>query len=129
MPTTEEAPMSEVATQAKEPTKSLHSIDPIMSKKTDLFGRVDVFPPSDDPAQWGILSFLVISEHGVDGEDSRGLKEYIKAKYIHQVFERPHFINDYMRFGHEDRKEYEPEPEKEWNIQPRVEKPKDDRRF
>ena len=90
------------ATLTTDTIKALHSGDPILSKDTHIYGRVDIFPPNADPTQWPLLSFLVVSEHGKDGEDSKGLHVYIKAKYVHAVYERPHFINDYMKFGHED---------------------------
>lgn len=80
----------------------LHAADPILSKRTDLYGRVDVYPPNAPTSQWSILSFLITSEHGLDNHP-KGLHEYIKAKYIYEAFERPHFINDYMKFGHQDK--------------------------
>lgn len=95
--------MSDATTKTQETiAAALHDIEPIMSKRTDLYGRVDVFAPNADPRQWPLLSFLLVSEHGIDG-NPKGLYEYIKAKYVHAVFERPHFINDYMRFGHPDK--------------------------
>lgn len=79
----------------------LHAADPIMSKRTDLFGQLDVFPPNADPKQWPLLSFLFVSEKS-DGLNPKGIKLYVKAKYVSQAFERPHFIQDYMLFGHLD---------------------------
>ena len=98
----EEVPMSDATLKAKEIKKALHSDDPILSKETHIYGLVEIFPPNAGIEQWPILSFLVKSEHGDDGEESRGLNTHIKAKYVHSVFERPHFINDYMKFGFPD---------------------------
>lgn len=98
---TKEVPMPDATKKAKEVT-ALHAIEPILSKKTDLFGKVDVFPPNAEPSQWSILSFLLVSDHSPD--DGPGLKLHIKAKYIWECFERPHFIADHHKFGHADKK-------------------------
>jgi len=98
------------ATKTTETKKALHSDDPILSMKSHIFGKVEIFPPNADPARWASLSFLVMSEHGNEGHDSMGLCEYIKAQYVHQVYERPYFIDSYMKFGNPDRIEPEVEP-------------------
>jgi hypothetical protein len=101
-----EAPMSDATLRTLDASiEALHSDDPIMSKKTDLFGEVLVYPPAADPKQWPLLSFLFVFTHGI--EQGPAERHYIKAKYVHRAFERPHFINDYMRFGHHDIDEVE----------------------
>jgi len=112
---TKENPMAD-ATKTPETKVVLHSEDPILSRSTHIFGQVEVFPPNADPKEWPNLSFLFMSKHGREGADSMGLCEYIKAKYVHKVYERPHFINNYMRFGEPDIEEYVPEPEESWKI-------------
>lgn len=79
----------------------LHSSDPILTKRTDLYGLVEVFPPNAPTEQWPLLSFYLKSEHGIDNHP-KGLSLYVKAKYVGQAFERPHFIQDHMLFGHLD---------------------------
>jgi hypothetical protein len=78
----------------------LHSSDPILTKQTDLFGEIKVYPPNAPVDQWPLLSFHFKSEHGID--TPKGLNLYIKAKYVSTAFERPHFIADHMLFGHPD---------------------------
>lgn len=105
------------ATKTQETMVVLHSDDAILSRTTHIFGEVEVFPPNADPIEWPNLSFLLMSKHGNEGADSMGLCEYIKAKYIHRAFERPHFISSHMRFGEPDIEEYEPESEETWSIE------------
>ena len=74
---TKENPMAD-ATKTPETTKALHSEDPILSKKSHVFGMVEIFPPNADPEKWPNRSFLVMSKHGNTGAGSMGLCEYIK---------------------------------------------------
>ena len=101
------------ATKTPETTKALHSEDPILSKKSHVFGMVEIFPPNADPEKWPNRSFLVMSKHGNTGAGSMGLCEYIKAKYVHEVFERPYFISEYMKYGTPDLIEREAKVEPE----------------
>ena len=113
------------ATKTPETTKALHSEDPILSKKSHIFGMVEIFPPNADPSKWSERSFLVMSKHGNEGAGSMGLCEYIKAKYVHQVYERPYFISNYMKFGYPDLPEPDPVVEVEADPTP-IEQPKRD---
>lgn len=98
-----------MADATTKPTESiaakLHSSDPILTKRTDLYGEINVYPPNAPADQWPLLSFLLKSEHGIDNHP-KGLRLYVKAKYLTRAYERPHFIQDYMLYGH-------PEPEHE----------------
>jgi len=103
----------------------LHDAEPIMERKSDLFGMVRVYPPSADPKEWADHSWLLTTEHDEE-KNPPGLSVRLKAKYVKECFERPYFINDFHRFGTDDHEQVKIMEEK-WDIEipDRNVKPKD----
>ena len=110
-------------------TEVLHSEDAILSKKSDLYGMVEIFPPNAPTEEWPELSFLLLTEKGPKDRPAP-VRATIKAKYISEVFARPHFLSPHHMFGTDDKAEYIPEPEKEWAPIEKPERPDGkDRKF
>jgi hypothetical protein len=105
-----EANISDVGSSVQ----SLHALEPIMERKTHIFGWVKVYPPNADPSEWSSLSWKLTTEHGSDKTTS-GLCEILRADTIFRAWDRPHFITDFMRFGYEG---------KIPSIEPKAKKPK-----
>lgn len=94
----------------------IHATDAILERKSDLFGMVKIYPPVADPKEWAEHSWLLTTDTDAEG-NKPGLNVRIKAKYVSEVLERPHFLNTWHKFGEADR---EPEPTKEhqkWDIE------------
>jgi len=106
--------MSDATKMTEETTlEALHSKDPILSKRSDLYGMVEIFPPNAPTDEWSNLSFLVITAKGTKNRPE-AIRATIKAKYVSEVFARPYFLSTYHLFGTDDKPEVEVEPEKEW---------------
>lgn len=73
-----------------------HAADPIMERKTDMYGLVKVYPPAGDPSTWSEKSWKLVTEKAPDGKP---LKEQLKASSVFDCFHRPYFIEDKDRFS------------------------------
>lgn len=96
----EGVPMAVTKNKPPKDENSLASREPILTKQTDLFGRIDVFAPDTDPSMWADLPWIIRYEKSDDG-DGRQIK--IKAQYVGEVFLRPHFLENWHRFGKPDK--------------------------
>lgn len=93
-----------------------HAAEPIMERQSDVHGTVRVYPPSAEPKEWANHSWLLTTEKNAADGSLRGISERIKAKFVQECFDRPHFIHDYHRFGNPD-PEIVVKEEKKWNIE------------
>ena len=87
--------------QDLEENTRLHAADPILEKKSDLFGWVKIYPPVAPSSEWKDHSWLLTTEYDTT-KNPPGLSVRIKAKYVGEVFERPHFIYVHHKFGEPD---------------------------
>jgi len=81
----------------KDTTKSapLHASDPIMERRSDMHGWVRVFPPAADISEWPTLSWRLTTDKTFD---SAGIDVSLKAEYIWDCYERPHFVDEKHKF-------------------------------
>lgn len=95
----------------------VHANEPILERESDIHGLVRIYPPSAEPNEWADHSWLLTTEKDATDGSLAGVSERIKAKYVRDVFERPHFLRECHRFGQPDCvEEVKPEPEK-WDIE------------
>lgn len=124
MPTTKEDTMPEANISDVDSTvQSLHAKEPIMERKTHIFGMVKVYPPNADPSEWADHSWKLTTTNGLD-KNTSGLCEYLRASKVWAGFERPHFITDSMRFGYVEKPKASIEPTPEPKETKVAEKPK-----
>jgi hypothetical protein len=73
-----------------------HSLDPILERKTDMYGSIRVYPPSGDPTGWADKSWKLMTDKTQDG---RGLEVELRASSVYECFLRPHFIREVDKFS------------------------------
>jgi len=71
--------------------RELHTNDPILTKKSHIYGEVKVYPPNADPSEWAMMSWLLTTEHD-EHKEQPGLRKFLRADAVSRCFDRPHFI-------------------------------------
>jgi hypothetical protein len=70
--------------------------EPFHSRRTDLFGQVDLHAPKASPQFWDILPWELRTE--LDGTGNPpGLRFLIKPESVMEAFRRPHLITKEMQ--------------------------------
>lgn len=73
-----------------------HSDDPILERKSDLYGEVKVFPPNVPSSEWPTESFLLTTTKNCDNH--AGLYVVLQAAHVWEAYQRPYLIRDEWLF-------------------------------
>lgn len=79
-----------------EDTNSLFDREPIMSRFSDVFGLIEMYPPRGEASNWASLPWVIRTEKG--GPDGHGIKLRVKAEYVMQAYNRPSFVTKEMQY-------------------------------
>lgn len=94
---TKEGDMPTNALQDLSDNARRHASEPILERKSDLFGYIRVYPPATEPTTWASHSWLLTTEF--DGtKNPPGMSVKLKAECVMECYERPHFVFDYHKF-------------------------------
>lgn len=74
-----------------------HASEPILERKSDIFGYIRVYPPATEPSTWGTQSWLLTTEYD-EGKNPPGMAVKLKAEAVMECYERPHFVFDHHKF-------------------------------
>jgi hypothetical protein len=69
--------------------------EPILSKKSDIFGKVDLYEPDTPPDMWGSEPWYLLTETSDDGNP---LQYKLKPDFAFSAYDRPYFITDAYLF-------------------------------
>jgi hypothetical protein len=70
--------------------------EPILTKKTELFGKVDLYTPDAMPSEWSSGCWYLVTEKSP--EDQTPMVWALKSDHAYEAYERPHFISDHQLF-------------------------------
>lgn len=70
--------------------------DPILERKSHVFGHVQLYAPRGNPDSWHKLPWIVVTTKG--GDDNAPIKVRVKAEFAYAAWDRPSFIADNMRY-------------------------------
>lgn len=74
-----------------------HASEPILERKSDSYGLIRVYPPAAAPSEWDKYSWLLTTEYDTS-KNPPGISVRLKAQYVTECYERPHFILDKHKF-------------------------------